>query len=118
MQLVECIPNFSEGRRPEVIRAIYDAIAAVPGVLMLDRSSDPDHNRTVITFAGEPHAVVEGAFAGIKTAAELIDLDEHRGVHPRMGATDVVPFVPLENITLEECANLAQIGRASCRERV
>lgn len=108
MALVECVPNFSEGRRPEVIAAIRNAIAAVPGVRLLDVSSDPFHNRAVITFAAPPDAVVEGAFAGIRAARDLIDLTTHRGVHPRMGAADVVPFVPLEGCTLEDCAELAR----------
>ncbi|MBI4772518.1 MAG: glutamate formiminotransferase, partial [Chloroflexi bacterium] len=93
--LVECIPNFSEARRPEVMDAIRGAIAAVEGVQVLDQHSDLDHNRSVITFVGPPGAVAEAAFAGIKTAAELIDLNQHTGEHPRIGATDVVPFVPL-----------------------
>jgi glutamate formiminotransferase/formiminotetrahydrofolate cyclodeaminase len=105
--LVECVPNFSEGRRPEVIAAIRTAIAEVPGVHLLDVSADPWHNRTVITFAAPPDAVVEGAFAGIRAARDLIDLTAHEGVHPRMGAADVVPFIPLEGCTLDDCAALA-----------
>ena len=96
-QLIECIPNFSEARRPEIIDQIAAAIASVEGARLLDRSSDLDHNRTVLTFAGEPSAVEEAAFRAIKTAAELIDLDAHTGEHPRIGATDVCPFVPLNN---------------------
>ena len=106
--LVECIPNFSEGRRLPVIDAIQQAIAAVPGVLVLDRHVDPDHNRTVITFAAPPEPAMEAAFAAIRKAAELIDLDQHTGQHPRIGATDVVPFVPLAGSTLEECVALAR----------
>jgi glutamate formiminotransferase/formiminotetrahydrofolate cyclodeaminase len=106
--LIECVPNFSEGRRPEVIAAIRQAIAAVRGVRLLDLSADPWHNRTVITFAAPPDAVLLGAFAGIRAARELIDLSSHQGVHPRMGAADVVPFVPLQGSTLEECAELAR----------
>jgi glutamate formiminotransferase len=87
MAIVECVPNFSEGRRPEVVKQIVDAIAAVPGVALLGYESDPDHNRSVVTIAGEPEAVLEGAFQGVKQAAELIDLREHKGEHPRMGAT-------------------------------
>ena len=94
-QLIECIPNFSEARRPEVIDQIVAAITSVEGARLLDRSSDLDHNRTVITFAGPPEAVEEAAFRAIQTASELIDLNNHTGEHPRMGATDVVPFVPL-----------------------
>lgn len=106
--LVECIPNFSEGRRPEVIDALLQSIRGVPGILVLDRHSDADHNRTVITFAGPPEAVGEAAFAAIRTAAQWIDLDEQRGEHPRIGATDVVPFVPLSGCTLDDCVALAR----------
>ncbi len=107
-QLIECIPNFSEARRPEVIDQIVAAITSVDGASLLDRSSDLDHNRTVLTFAGPPEAVEEAAFRAIKTAAELIDLDQHTGAHPRIGATDVCPFVPLSNVSMEECIALAQ----------
>ncbi|NWG34249.1 MAG: glutamate formimidoyltransferase [Chloroflexi bacterium] len=106
--LIECIPNFSEARRPEVIDQIVAAITSVPGARLLDRSSDLDHNRTVLTFAGEPSAVEEAAFRAIQTAAELIDLDQHTGAHPRIGATDVVPFVPLSNASMEECIAIAK----------
>ena len=94
-QLVECIPNFSEGRRPEVVDAIVDAMLSVDGLILLDRSSDADHNRSVVTVVGEPKVIEEAAFLGIAKAAELINMDEHEGEHPRMGATDVVPFVPI-----------------------
>jgi glutamate formiminotransferase len=94
--LVECVPNFSEGRRPEVVEEIVAAFAgADPGVLVLDSSSDPDHHRTVLTLAGPGPALVEAAVAGARACARLIDLNRHRGVHPRMGALDVLPFVPL-----------------------
>ena len=106
--LIECIPNFSEARRPEVIDQIAAAITSVEGARLLDRSSDLDHNRTVLTFAGEPSAVEEAAFRAIQTAAELIDLDAHTGEHPRIGATDVVPFVPLSDATMEDCVAIAQ----------
>jgi glutamate formiminotransferase / formiminotetrahydrofolate cyclodeaminase len=106
--LVECIPNFSEGRRPEVVAAIVTAICSVPEVTLLNQSSDSDHNRTVVTFAGPPLAVSEAAFLGIKKAAQLINLDEHTGSHPRLGATDVVPFVPLSGIEMAECIQLAR----------
>lgn len=110
-RLVECVPNFSEGRRQEVIAAILAAIRSVQGVTVLDTHSDVDHNRTVVTFVGPPEAVLEAAYAGITKAAQLIDLDHHRGEHPRIGATDVVPFVPLEGVTMEECVALArQLG--------
>ncbi|MCS7220926.1 MAG: glutamate formimidoyltransferase [Anaerolineae bacterium] len=106
--LVECVPNFSEGRRPEVIRAIRDAIASVSGVRVLDVHSDADHNRSVITFAGLPEPVLEAAFQGIAMAARLIDMEQHRGQHPRLGAADVVPFVPLRGVTLADCVALAR----------
>ena len=107
-QLIECIPNFSEARRPEVIDQIVAAITSVEGASLLDRSSDLDHNRTVLTFAGSPEAVEEAAFRAIKTAAELIDLNQHTGAHPRIGATDVCPFVPLCDVTMEECIAIAK----------
>lgn len=108
VKLIECIPNFSEGRRIEVVNSIVDAITSVAGIVLLDRSSDTDHNRSVVTYAGCPERVVEAAFRGIAEAAQRINLETHRGVHPRIGATDVVPFVPLRNITLEDCVQLAQ----------
>ncbi|MBL8166191.1 MAG: glutamate formimidoyltransferase [Anaerolineae bacterium] len=111
-KLVECIPNFSEGRRPEVVDAIVSAIQSIEDVRLLDRSSDSDHNRSVITFVGTPDVVVEAAFAGIREAAQHINLDAHQGAHPRIGATDVVPFVPLSGVTLEDCVLLArQLGK-------
>jgi glutamate formiminotransferase len=106
--LVECVPNFSEGRDASKVDAIVDAIKAGPGILLLDRSSDPDHNRSVITMAGEPESVLEVALRAVGKAAEVIDLREHTGEHPRIGATDVLPFVPVREITLEECAFLAR----------
>lgn len=106
-QLIECIPNFSEGRRPEVIEQIVAAAASVAEVTILDRSSDPDHNRTVLTFVGPPAAVEEAAFRAIARAAALIDMNQHTGEHPRIGATDVVPFVPLSGVTMEDCISLA-----------
>lgn len=108
MRLVECVPNFSEGRRPEIITAIRDAIATVEGVAILDTSSDLSHNRTVITFVAPVEQAVDAAFAGIRTAQELIDLNAHSGEHPRMGAADVVPFIPLEGTTMEDCIVLAR----------
>ncbi|MBK6793068.1 MAG: glutamate formimidoyltransferase [Anaerolineales bacterium] len=107
-QLIECIPNFSDARRPEVIDQIVAAIQAVGEVKLLDRSSDLDHNRTVLTFAGSAAGVEEAAFRAIQTAASLIDLDQHTGEHPRIGATDVVPFVPLSGASMEECIAIAQ----------
>lgn len=106
MALVQCIPNFSEGRRTEVISAIVDAIASA-GVDVLDVSSDPDHNRTVVTFIGTPQTVEHAAFLGIAIASQLISLDVHDGVHPRIGATDVVPFVPLRDVTMATCVTMA-----------
>jgi glutamate formiminotransferase/formiminotetrahydrofolate cyclodeaminase len=117
MKLVECVPNFSEGRRPEVIEAIRDAIAAVEGVSVLDVSSDPSHNRSVITFVAPVESAVDAAFAGIRAAGERIDLCKHAGEHPRIGATDVVPFIPLEGSTMEDCIALArQLGERVGRE--
>lgn len=111
-KLVECVPNFSEGRRPEVVGALADAVQKTPGVYLLDRHSDPDHNRSVLTFAGEAGPVAEAAFQAIALAAREIDLDHHRGEHPRIGATDVVPFVPLGATTMDECVELARrLGR-------
>jgi glutamate formiminotransferase / formiminotetrahydrofolate cyclodeaminase len=107
-QLIECIPNFSEARRPEVVDQIVAAIASVDEAHLLDRSSDLDHNRTVLTFAGSPQAVEEAAYRAIKTAAELIDLNQHTGEHPRIGATDVCPFVPLSGVSMDECVALAK----------
>src|SRR5690349_16289032 len=108
MKLVECVPNFSEGRRPEIVAAIRDAIAAVEGVSVLDVSSDASHNRSVITFIASVDSAVDAAFAGIKAASERIDLCQHSGEHPRIGATDVVPFIPLEGSTMEDCIALAR----------
>jgi glutamate formiminotransferase/formiminotetrahydrofolate cyclodeaminase len=117
VKLVECVPNFSEGRRPEVIAAIRDAIAAVSGVSILDVSSDESHNRSVITFVAPVERAVDAAFAGIREARDRIDLRQHTGEHPRIGATDVVPFVPLENTTMEDCVAIAhQLGELVGRE--
>ena len=117
MKLVECVPNFSEGRRPEVVAKIRDAIAATEGVAILDVSSDQSHNRTVITFVAPVERAVDAAFAGIREAHGLIDLNHHTGEHPRMGATDVVPFIPLEGSTMEDCIVLARtLGERVGRE--
>jgi glutamate formiminotransferase/formiminotetrahydrofolate cyclodeaminase len=111
-RLIECVPNVSEGRRREVVEELIQTIASVPGATLLDSEMDADHNRSVLTFAGEPAPVMEAAFRVVRRAAELIDLNHHSGQHPRMGATDVVPFVPIEGVTLEECAEFArQAGR-------
>jgi glutamate formiminotransferase len=107
-ELVECVPNFSEGRDSRTVAAIRSAIAAVPGVLLLRSERDSDHNRSVMTFAGAPEAVLEGAFRGIQEAVQRIDLTRHAGVHPRIGAADVVPFVPVDGVNLEDCVQLAR----------
>jgi glutamate formiminotransferase len=105
--LIECVPNFSDGRDPETLHAIRQAICSVSDVLLLRSEMDPDHNRAVITFAGAPQSVMEAALRGIAAAVERIDLRRHHGVHPRMGAADVIPFVPLQGATLEDCAAIA-----------
>ena len=107
-RLVECVPNFSEGRRKEVIDQITEAIEAVAGVRLLDVEMDGDHNRAVVSFVGQPEAVEEAAFRAVKVAAELIDLDGHQGEHPRIGATDVVPLIPIAGVTMEECVEMAK----------
>lgn len=108
MPLIECVPNFSEGRNAAVVDAIVQSMLAVAGVSLLAREMDADHNRSVITLAGAPQAVAEAAVRGAGVAAERIDLRHHQGAHPRLGATDVIPFVPLEGATLEECVRLAE----------
>ena len=113
-RIVECIPNFSEGRRAEVIDQIVAAIKSIPGAVLLDRESDPNHNRSVVTFVAAPEGVVDAAIAAAKKAAELIDLNKHTGEHPRMGSTDVIPFVPISGVTMDECVGLARI----CGERM
>jgi len=106
--IIECIANYSEARRPQVVDAIAATILAVAGVSLLDRHSDLDHNRTVLTFVGAPEPVAQAAFDSIAKAAELINLDEHHGEHPRIGATDVVPFVPISGVSMQECVALAR----------
>jgi len=106
--ILECIPNYSEARRPDVVEAIMGAVSSVEGVTLLDRHSDLDHNRTVLTFVGQPDAVEEAAFRSIAKAAELINLDQHTGEHPRIGATDVVPFVPISGLTMQDSIQLAR----------
>src|SRR6202047_2613637 len=111
-RLIECVPNFSEGRDIARIDAIVAAMREGPDVYFLVRESDADHNRCVITLAGEPEAVAEAALRGVGKAAELIDLTKHTGAHPRMGATDVVPFIPIEGLAIEDCVALARkVGR-------
>src|ERR1700732_1088523 len=107
-RLIECVPNFSEGRDPAKVDAIVAAMSSVPGVYVLDREMDADHNRCVVTLAGDPDAVAEAALLGVGKAAQLIDLTVHQGAHPRVGATDVVPFIPIEGVTLDDCVALAR----------
>jgi len=107
-RLIECVPNFSEGRDAAKVDAIVSAMSSVSGVYVLDREMDADHNRCVITLAGEPDSVAEAALRGVGKAMELIDLTKHTGAHPRVGATDVVPFIPIEGVTLEDCVALAR----------
>ncbi|HEX16839.1 MAG: glutamate formimidoyltransferase [Thermoplasmata archaeon] len=107
MKIVECVPNFSEGRRKEVIEEIVDQVRKRKDVKLLDYSSDPDHNRTDVTFIGEPQAVKSAALDLAIKCVELIDMNKHKGEHPRMGAIDVVPFIPVYNVTMEECVKLA-----------
>ncbi|HTW63587.1 MAG TPA: glutamate formimidoyltransferase [Bryobacteraceae bacterium] len=107
-QLVECVPNFSEGRDAAKIEAIMGAVRSVPGVVLLDSESDADHNRCVLTFIGPPAAVADAAFRSVEKAVSLIDLTKHQGAHPRIGAADVVPFIPIEGVTVAECLKLAE----------
>lgn len=107
-RLVECIPNFSEGRNQATVQALADAVISVAGVALLDQTMDRDHHRSVLTIVGEPEAMIEAAFRAIRVATDLIDLRKHVGVHPRIGATDVVPFVPIKGTTMEDCVQLAR----------
>lgn len=107
-RLVECVPNFSEGRRPETVRSIAESIAAVDSACVLDTHSDPDHNRSVITFVAHPEKVVEAAVSAVRRASQLIDMRTHQGEHPRLGATDVLPFVPVRDVTMDQCVRLAR----------
>jgi len=116
--LIECVPNFSEGRDASTVRAIQQAIESVPGVMLLRSEMDEDHNRSVITFAGPPGAVAEAAFCGIAEAVKRIDLRQHSGVHPRIGAADVVPFVPLQGATIQECVDIAHATGKKVWERL
>jgi len=111
-KIVECVPNFSEGKRQDVIDQVADAVRQVPGVRLLDVSSNPDHNRTVLTFVGPPEGVAEAAFAATDQAAKLIDMEQHKGEHPRIGAMDVVPFIPISGMTMDDAVELAkQVGK-------
>src|SRR5215470_142929 len=115
--LVECVPNFSEGRRPETIRSIAEAIAGVESACVLDTHIDPDHNRSVITFVAAPERVVDAALNAVSRASELIDMRVHQGEHPRLGATDVLPFVPIRGVTMDDCVRLAhEAGATIARE--
>jgi len=115
--IVECVPNFSEGRRKEVVDRIVYSIRSVPGIKILDVEMDPDHNRSVVTFTGNREHVQEGAFRGARAASELIDLNKHKGQHPRMGALDVLPFVPISGVTLEDCVQIAnKVGARIAKE--
>jgi glutamate formiminotransferase len=116
--IVECVPNFSEGRDASKVDAIIEAMRSVRGIVILDRELDGDHNRSVVTFAGPATAVVEAAFRGVERAIGLIDLRHHTGVHPRIGAADVVPFVPVEGVTLDDCVRLANELAARLWERL
>ena len=107
-RLIECVPNFSEGRDPSKVDALIQTMSKVPGVWVLDHEMDADHNRCVITLAGDPDAVAEAALSGTGKAIELIDMNHHTGAHPRVGATDVVPFIPIEGVSLEDCIALAR----------
>ena len=116
-RIVECVPNFSEGHRKDIISQIVGALASVEGVRVLDVQSDADHNRSVVTLVGDPESVEEAAFRGIEQAARLIDMDQHQGEHPRMGATDVVPFVPIAGVTMADCVEMARrLGERVGRE--
>jgi glutamate formiminotransferase len=115
--VIECVPNVSEGRRPEIVAAMADAITAVDGVRLLDHSSDESHHRTVFTFAGDAAGVERAVLALFERAVETIDLRTHRGEHPRMGAVDVVPFVPIEGVTMAECVALARKVGAAVADR-
>ena len=111
-KLIECVPNFSEGRDQNKIDNIVKQIADVPGITVLDVDPGPDTNRTVVTIVGSPEAVGEAAFQGIKRASEVLDMSQHSGTHPRMGATDVCPFIPISGVTDEECIKLSkQVGK-------
>src|SRR2546428_13248333 len=112
MKLIECVPNFSEGRRQEVINAIADAIKSTPGVTLVDVESNPDHNRSAISFVGEPGPIKQAALGGSGKAVGLLDLNKPKGGHPRMGSVDVVPFVPLSGATMDDCVTLSkEFGR-------
>src|SRR3989442_2946962 len=111
-KIVECVPNFSEGRRPEVVDAIVSAITSVSGVYLLGREMDADHNRAVITIVGSPESIGDAAIRGVEAAVQQIDLTKHTGEHPRLGAADVIPFVPIRGVSLAERVEIANhVGR-------
>jgi glutamate formiminotransferase/glutamate formiminotransferase/formiminotetrahydrofolate cyclodeaminase len=115
--IVECVPNFSEGRKTETVERLAHAISSVPTACVLGTHIDPDHNRSVITFVAAPEMVVAAAFVAVKLAAELIDMRQHQGVHPRLGATDVLPFIPISGVTMDDCVALAHsAGERIARE--
>ena len=117
MKLIECVPNFSEGMNNEVISSIARSIEDVEGISLLDVDPGRDTNRTVVTFVGPPDAVKEAAFQSIKIASELIDMSKHKGAHPRMGATDVFPLIPISGVSIEECIDLShEIGQRVANE--
>src|SRR5215813_12113193 len=107
-RLIECVPNFSEGRRAEVVDAIVNAITSVNGVYLLAHELDADHNRAVVTIVGSPESIGEAAVRGAAAAIKLIDLTKHQGEHPRMGAVDVIPFIPIRGVTMEQCLTIAK----------
>lgn len=107
-KIIECVPNFSEGRNKEIIEAIVDEVRRIDGVKLLDYSPDADHNRTVVTMIGSPEGIEKAAFNLAAKASELIDMSIHTGGHPRMGATDVVPFIPVSDVTMDECIEIAK----------
>ena len=115
--IVECVPNFSEGRRKDVVDRIVYSIRSVPGIKILDVEMDSDHNRSVVTFTGGKENIQEGAFRGARAAVEMIDLNKHKGQHPRMGALDVLPFVPISGVSIEDCVGIAnKVGSRIARE--
>src|SRR5215510_8906726 len=115
--LIECVPNFSEGRNPETVQSIAESIASVNSACVLDTHIDPDHNRSVITFVAPPEAMVDAAVSAVRRASELIDMRTHQGEHPRLGATDVLPFVPLGGVSMDDCVRIAhEAGTTIARE--
>ncbi len=117
-KIMQCVPNFSEGRRPEVVEEIVDAFRKEQGVKLLDYSSDEDHNRSVVTLLGEPEALKESVLEAVKRARDLINMEEHEGGHPRLGATDVVPFIPISGVTMEDCQEMAAEVAEAINERL